>query len=161
MQLGILEHPTAESPAGGNPLARVRGKFARACIEKRYPRNADYLRGLAARRLDPSCRLVEVPEALEPQLLRSADEIVLLWPDGNGYGWSPVERVVFRHKAPLAQVSVLNGRGRRFKLTPRVLASYRLRRTLERFWVAEFAFTVAFLALSPLLVGWDMIRGHR
>jgi hypothetical protein len=42
-----------------------------------------------------------------------------------------------------------------------VLASYRLRRILERFWVGELAFTVAFVAVSPLLVGWDMIRGHR
>ena len=161
VQLAILQLPAAEGPAGTNLLARVRGKFSRASRAKRCPRDADYLRGLAARHLDSSCRLVEVPEALDPQLLRSADEIVLLWPDGNGYGWSPVEWAVFRHKAPLAHVSVLNGRGRHFELTPRVLASYRLRRTLERFWVGELAFTVTFLAFSPLLVGWDLIKGRR
>jgi hypothetical protein len=161
MQLAILQLPAADKPAGTGPLARVLRKFSRAAREKQNPRSADYLRSLAVSHLDRSCRLAEAPAALDPPLLRSADEIVLLWPDGNGHGWSPIERAVFRHKAPLARVSVLNGRRRRFELTPRVLAGYRLRRTLERLWVGEFAFTVAFLVLSPLLVGWDMTRGRR
>jgi hypothetical protein len=161
LQLAILQPPAADRPASRNPLGRVLGRFSRACQARRNPRDPDYLRGLAARYLEPSCRLVEAPEALDSQWLRSADEIVLLWPDGNGYGWWPIERAVLRHKAPRARVSVLNGRSRRFELTPRLLAGYRLRRFLERFWVGEFAFTVAFLALSPFLVGWDLIKGRR
>src|SRR5262249_52185548 len=116
MQLAILRPPAVVNLGARAPWHRLFNKLSRLAFAKRNPRDATYMKHLAAATLGEACRFVEAGPDLAPELLRAADEIVLLWPDGNGYGWAPLERAVFRHKAPPARVLVLNGRRRQFEL---------------------------------------------
>lgn len=77
--------------------------------------------------------VVDDGPALTDQLIHAAERIVLLWPDGDGLGWSPIERRVWRAKRPDAAVSVLNGRRRAFALTKMLWLRFQARR-LFREW---------------------------
>jgi hypothetical protein len=96
---------------------------------------------------------------LSPARLRNVEDIVLLWPDGSGYGWFPVERRIWAWKDKSAKVRVLNGRRRSFRLTSGLWAAYLFRRFMERFWIGEMAFSLLFFVVSPFLVIWDIGRG--
>jgi hypothetical protein len=138
------------------PFARLR----RVSSYKRNPRDAAYMRAVLEDTYGDGVAVVAA-STLTPAALREASEVVLLWPDGNGFGWSIVERRVRAWKSPSCRIFVLNGRCRCFELTPAVQASYLARRVLERFWIGELVFSVLFFAISPWLVAWDLIRGHR
>jgi len=142
------------------------GRFVERLVvdsaSRRNPRPQAYMRALL--QTDPGgvAALVECagPEALDPQAVSSADEIILLWPDGNGCGWRPLERAIFRHKSPSATVRVLNGRRRAFELSRAAWQGYVWRRALEKSLVGELAFFVVFLVSSPFMVAWDAITGR-
>lgn len=106
------------------------------------------------------CEWVEAHDLRRDQV-RAATEIVLLWPDGNGYGWLVTECKVLAWKAHGARLLVLNGRRRFFALTPGRWLAYGLRRLAERFWMGELVFSLCFVVISPPLVVWDWVRGHR
>lgn len=118
------------------------------------------MRDLAGELLGDSCKLMQA-DALSPENLGNAERIVLLWPDGNGYGWFWVERRTLAWKAGGTKVTVLNGRRRCFDLTMRVWSTYCFRRFLERFWVGELVFSLLFVMVSPLILAWDISRGRR
>ena len=156
--LAFPDRPHAAPPASapGRLLATL-DKVARY---KRNPRTAAYMRALAETEL-PGAEVIEVDRTLPLARLAEADAIVLLWPDASGYGWTPLERGVFRTKRPGATVSALNGRRRRIELRPGTLLAYRVRRAIERLWLGEAVMAVALLLTAPFLVTWDLVRGHR
>jgi hypothetical protein len=132
---------------------------------RRHPRDAAYMRDLVrhahGEEYADRIRQVSGPEGLDEGVLRSLRAIVLLWRDGNGTGWRPIERRVLRHISGSARVLVLNGRRRQFELTPGARRAYLLRRALGKSFVVEAAFFVGFVLTSPFLLLWDQARGHR
>lgn len=135
-----------------NPLSK-------ACRFRRNPRELCYLRSLLARAIPMDVELKEA-EDLSIKDVKHVEDIILLWPDGNGYGWFGLERKIFSWKKRGAAVTVLNGRGRYFCLSRAVWGGYLVRRFLERFWIGEIAFSLIFLLVSPFLVIWDLARGR-
>jgi hypothetical protein len=85
---------------------------------------------------------------------RGYDAVILLYPDGNGMGWRPLERRLSRVGAPTV---VLNGRRRLFLLDAATRRSLLMRRCVERSWVLESAAIVAVVPVGLLLAGYDAI----
>jgi hypothetical protein len=152
----------AELPPGltGGPFRKPVELLRRASRYKRNPRDASYMRQLLEETYGRGVGVVEAP-SIDRATLYQANHVVLLWPDGNGFGWAGVERRVRDAIDPSCKVFVLNGRRRHFELTAATHASYLARRLLERFWVGEIAFTLVFVVLSPFFVASDFLRGHR
>jgi hypothetical protein len=132
-------------------------------ISRRNPRSQQYMGKLISERhVGGRSAVISLgPEAGAKEAARIAEagRVVLLWRDGNGTGWSRLERFVFRHRAEGASVWVLNGRRREFELTPSVRRSLLFRRFLEKSFLAEFSMVVVFAVASPVLVCWDLLRG--
>jgi hypothetical protein len=103
---------------------------------------------------------VDLQRELDVDAIRRARTIVLLWRDGNGCGWSRIERSIFRHKAGDAKVVVLNGRRREFDLDPALWRSYRVRRFLEKSLLPEMGMFLMFWIVAPVIAGWDAARGR-
>jgi hypothetical protein len=158
MQLAILAQPNAFDPE--RRRGRAVDTLHRAVDYRRNPRDREYMMALARREGRGAWTIVEDGPALTDAALRDAESIVLLWPDGNGYGWTAIERRVWRTRRPDAVVSVLNGRQRSFELTPSLWRRFRLRRALERSWVGEVAFLSAGVLVGLPLLMWDTIRGR-
>lgn len=97
--------------------------------------------------------------------LGELEQIVLLWPDGNGMGWSNIERQVLNEKNDGTAVYVLNGRNRLFELQRPLWREYRLRRFLEKSFLVEMGVLGVFLVTAPVLALWDMVcdarKGHQ
>ena len=157
--VAILAFPDAE-PHATPARAGVLDKLARVARYKRNPRPPAYMRMLVASML-PHARIVEVERQVPPSRLAGARHIVLLWPDAIGYAWTPIERAIFRAKAPGAAVYALTGRRRTFRLTAGTLLGLRMRRVAERFWLGEALLAFSLLISAPFLVVWDFARGHR
>jgi hypothetical protein len=87
---------------------------------------------------------------------REFDQIILLWPDGNGMGWYDIERQVFGDKKGSTPVYVLNGRKRLFELPRTLWRGYRFRRFLEKSFLLEIGVVVLFFVTAPALALWDM-----
>jgi hypothetical protein len=84
------------------------------------------------------------------------EQIVLLWPDGNGLGWYNIERQIFNKKNANTPVYVLNGRNRLFELQRPLWRGYRFRRFLEKSFLLEVGVLCVFLLTAPALAVWDM-----
>lgn len=159
--VAIMAFPDgALPPPAGAPGAGVLAKLHRIGRYKRNPRNADYMRHVAASML-PAATVVEVGQTLPADVLSHARNIVLLWPDAIGYGWAPLEREVVRRKRPDAALYAVNGRRRAFKLTTATWFGLRLRRLAERLWLGEAVMAIGLLVSAPFLVMWDFAQGHR
>ena len=135
-------------------------KLDRIARYKRNPRSPEYMRHVAAGML-PHATVIESHAATVGAAVAHAPQIVLLWPDAIGFGWTPIEREIFRHKRRDAQVYALTGRRRVFKLSAATLFGLRLRRLAERLWLGEAVMAVGLLVSAPFLVMWDLARGHR
>ena len=149
-------------------LQRVILKLGGFLEFRRYPRSWEYMNALlsrhisnahltTAKRFDADVNVASLPD-VDWQRLR---QIVLLWPDANGTGWSMIERWVFRHKTFETGVYVLNGRGRLFELTRPGWRRWRLKRFLEKSFLAEIGFLLFFLVTSPFLSLWDAVTRRR
>lgn len=126
---------------------------------KRRPRDEEYMR---ARCEDRFREYVMVPARdLTPEMVAKSAEIVLLWPDANGYGWSRIENRVFRQKGRGTNVYALNGRRRFFPFHRGLQLTYLLRRLSERFWVAEALMTAIFVLATPIMLAIDHARGRK
>lgn len=140
---------------GRSIFGRIFQKFKEITHYKRNPRDQKYMLALAEKRFGKDFELIQAANMSD---FSGADEVVLLWPDGNGYGWAPIEaRLLFQR----ARVSVLNGRQRYFPLTFKSWLGCLPRRFMERFWIGEMVFTAVFLAMTPFLVGKDLVKGRR
>jgi hypothetical protein len=140
-------------------LSQLFDRLSKASRYKRNPRDIQYMRALVTEFLGQDIHWVKA-KYLRPNIVKEADKIILLWPDGNGYGWFWVEFRVFAWRRG-STVMVLNGRRRYFQLTLKLWLAYCLRRFLERFWIGEIVFSIIFLVVSPFLVAWDLLRGHK
>jgi hypothetical protein len=135
---------------------------------RRYPRPWEYMNALMPRHISSAHLTLakpfntDVSVASLPQVdWQRLRQIVLLWPDANGTGWSMIERWVFRHKIFETRVYVLNGRGRLFELTRPGWRRWRMKRFLEKSYLAEIGFLLVFLATSPFLSLWDAVTRRR
>ena len=110
-----------------------------------------------------AARIQQITEAdqLDGRMLRKLRAVVLLWRDGNGTGWFPIERRVFGEVNGDARLLVLNGRRRQFELTRSVWSAYLMRRAVGKSLIPETLFTLFFVVTSPFLLTWDLLRGHR
>lgn len=149
-------------------LRRVILKLGGFLEFRRYPRSWEYMNALTSRHIssapltpakpfDADVSVASLPHVDWQRL----QQIVLLWPDANGTGWSMLERWVFRHKTFETRVYVLNGRGRLFELTRPGWRRWRMKRFLEKSFLAEIGFLLVFLATSPFLSLWDAVRRKR
>lgn len=146
-------------------LNRLIRKLTSHLKNRRNPRTLLYMEQLAKSTFagfESGKRLVISDPTHFPKIgcWASFREIVLLWPDANGTGWTKIEREVLRAAAPATRVLVLNGRRRLFVLTRATWWSFRWRRLLEKSLVPELAFTAAFLAVTPWLALWDRLHGR-
>lgn len=134
-------------------------------IFRRHPRDAEYMRNLVTHahgaQYVQRVQQVTNPHDLDRHALKALCAVVLLWRDGNGTGWLPIELHVLRYRAEGARVLVLNGRRRQFELTPSAWAAYLLRRFLGKSLAAEALFVVAFVIATPFLFVWDRAQGRR
>lgn len=135
---------------------------------RRYPRSREYMNALISRHISSTSLTLAKPFDADVNVARLPQvdwqrlrQIILLWPDANGMGWSMIERWVFQQKNAETRVYVLNGRGRLFELTRPVWRRWRLKRFLEKSFVAETAFLCVFLVTSPFLSLWDAAMGRR
>ncbi|QEG36026.1 hypothetical protein Pr1d_33350 [Bythopirellula goksoeyrii] len=86
------------------------------------------------------------------------DNIVLLYPDPIGHGFAFLERALRNNKASNQDIWALNGRGRSFRLTPKIASQLRIRRMLELVPLAECVLLTALILLSPLIMLWNTGR---
>lgn len=93
--------------------------------------------------------------------LRSADTIVLLYPDAIGQGFSKLESAISEHKKVWTPVRVLNGRRRSFLLTRQTRRALSFRRSIERLMLGEILIASAFLAATPWFLLVDTLRGRK
>jgi len=122
------------------------------------PRSFEYMKEVISTRLRSSGSApVNDLSVLPP--LEKFEQIILLWPDGNGMGWSSIERKVIRAKNATARVYVLNGRRRLFELQRRIWRGYKVRRFLEKSFLLESGVLVVFLVTAPILALWDFVIG--
>ena len=152
----------AETPKinGGRLLKRLRYRIFRINNLRRNPRDEDYMRRISDKVISKPFNMIDARYGLHRDHIQSANEIVLLWPDAIGAGWSDIEYKVFKYRSPGVQVWCLNGRRRYFQLTKFTLIGFRTRRMIERLWIGEIVFAVALIVVAPTLVVLDLIRGR-
>lgn len=144
----------------GGFMRPVVNLISKAIHFKRNPRDLDYMQFLLSQTIKLDFKVIDAKD-LSADRLKGVEEVVLLWPDGNGYGWFGTEKRIFSLKERTTKVTVLNGRRRYFHLSSILWISYLVRRFLERFWIGEIIFSILFLIISPFLVIWDLAQGHR
>lgn len=137
------------------------GMYRRAVQYKANPRDEAYMKSLFDSQY-PGAPFVNVQQDNSWRALAgSADAIVLLYPDSIGFGFSRLEKEVWRLKTGWAEVRVLNGRRRDFLLNRTTLRALRARRWIEQLMLAEFLMTAIFVCVTPLLLMADFLRGRR
>jgi hypothetical protein len=146
--------------SGSRPIPPI-GTLQRAVDYKRNPVSRETMAGLLERVAGPGWKIADADTDLTDALIASAEALVLLWPDPNGFGWLSIERRVFRLKRAEATVHVLNGRGRWFALTPPMRRRFQLRRAAQRVWLVEGAFILTGVILAIPLTLYDLVRGRR
>lgn len=163
MKLGILYFPKEYPDFLKKGVFRVVvEKMCGLSYERRNPRSESYMRELASTELGQDAIVSHWPDVTK-QDYSCAEEIIMLWPDGNGYGWFSVERqlisVAQQRGIPLR---VLNGRRRSFLVGGLAsLVPFWVRRNMERFWIGEVAFLALFIVATPIMLFWDLSRGRR
>ncbi len=142
------------------PGRRLAAQYAYAVWYKANPRSEDYMRALMAERF-PGAEWVRSDDPGLKSRVADADRVVLLYPDSIGLGFMPIERLVLSHKSPLADVVVLNGRRREFRLNTATRLGLRLRRLLEWTMLPEMLMLPIFIIATPVLWTVDAVRGRR
>ena len=130
---------------------------------KSNPRSLDYMQRLFVERF-PDGKFYDVHE-VDPAILKSliavADEIVLLYPDAIGLGFSGIEKQVRHEASSMVCIHVLNGRKRNFLLSKTVQANLRKRRFLELTMLPEIIVGLLIVALTPFVLIVDLLKGKR
>ena len=143
-------------------LAGLVRKMDRHVLYRRNPRGRDYMFSVASEKFPEfgPAALVS-PDEIDGVDWSSIAQIVFVWTDANGLGWSPVEKHIFRAANQGTRLVVLNGRRRIFDLTRREWRTLRRRRLLEKTFAMDLAATAAFLVVTPFLLVLDLARGKR
>lgn len=160
--VGIFYDPWARSYATNEKgYAYILARLEKALASKANPRSKEYMRALFEEKC-PGSRFVEVEaDSSWQEEVRSADNIVLLYPDAIGQGFGDFELSLVGLMKERANLSVLNGRKREFALCTPLRRELRFRRILERWMLVESVVLVLFLLLTPPLLAWDLARGRR
>jgi hypothetical protein len=141
------------------------GKLSRYLQYRRNPRDQKYMERLAAEiyaEFKPDqMRVVGEDHQLPMLNWHKINEVVFLWPDGNGTGWSMIERQVFKQKLTSTRVWVVNGRRRFFELNRTNWRQFQAKRFLEKSFIPEFGIVSVFLITAPVLALWDLAWGRR
>ena len=140
-----------------SPLRSLIARVDRFHQDRTNPRSLDYMQEILNRRLGEVGTTQTYDLSVTPKW-GECEQMILLWPDGNGLGWFHIERQIFRQKNPNTAVYVLNGRNRLFELKRTLWRGYRLRRFLEKSFLLEFGVLGVFLLTAPVLALWDMTR---
>lgn len=146
--VGVLAYPLG--PDFGAAAFRrysLLGIYLRGIRNRANPRSPAYMEELFAERY-PDGRLVNTPPA------EVVDELVLLYPDAIGLGFSRLERSI----PASTKVTVLNGRRRSFPLDAKTRRALRFRRALERTYAVEMGLLAVGAILTPLLLLADLAR---
>ena len=123
---------------------------------RRSPRSFPYMRDLIASTIG-NIEHVAVHDMAIVSQVSKFEQIILLWPDGNGMGWFDIERQIFKEKRADARVYVLNGRRRLFELPRKQWRAFRLKRFLEKTFLLELGILLVFIVTAPFLALWDGI----
>ena len=156
--IGIFHNPWQSEYEPRKSLTEL---YARAVWLKANPRSEAYMREQFAQRY-PGGTFINVDE--EPGWIgqvSTTDLIVLLYPDSIGIKFSQLEALVKRAKRSSTTVRVLNGRRREFSLSRGTIRELRLRRFLERSMLGEILAIAMFIAVTPVFVVSDLLRGRR
>jgi hypothetical protein len=144
--------------AAGGILRRVFDRLSRDSSSRRNPRAGEYMTALTA--TDGRLHRVASVEELDCEAVARASSIVMLWRDGNGCGWSPIEKAIARQCRADARISVINGRRREFSWTPEMRRYFLWRRFLEKSLLGEALIASAMLVATPWFVVSDAVRGR-
>lgn len=128
---------------------------------KSNPRSSDYMRRLFAERF-PEGEFIDTNEIGVAKLVKhivEGDEIVFLYPDAIGLGFSDIEKQVSRACSPSVCVRVLNGRGREFIFNRNTKYNLHLRRFLEQTMLTEIIACLLITVCTPFLLLIDFLRG--
>jgi hypothetical protein len=141
-------------------LARVANKLTGHGNYRRNPRPRKYMEECASSVL-PDFEKTTIVDATDIGKIQwdSVSNVVLLWRDAIGVGWSGLEREVFRRTRSGAQVHVLNGRRRYFPVSRGALTGFRWRRFLDKTFVVDVFLAALLLLLMPVLWVVDLARG--
>jgi hypothetical protein len=150
--------PQLERIAASGILRRVFDRLSRDSSSRRNPRTLEYMTSLTAR--DGRLHRVASVDELDREAVAQASRIVMLWRDGNGCGWSPLETAIARDCRADARISVINGRRREFSWTPEMRRYFRRRRFLEKSLLGEAVIASAMLVATPWFVLSDAVRGR-
>ena len=156
--VGIFHNPWRTDYEPRRSLAEL---YRRAVWLKANPRTEDYMRARFAERYSHGVFINADVEEDWLRELRSADTVVLLYPDAIGLHFAPFEAAIWRHKKEWATVRALNGRHRDFVLSRPARRQLRQRRFMERTMLGEALATVAFVTVTPFFVLSDLVRGRR
>ncbi len=142
------------------PRRGILALWRRHVVANANVRNREYMESLF-RRCFPYGALVEVKNgAIPSDLIDASESIVLLFPDAIGLDFTKVERAI-NARWPSKRLLALNGRGRLFRLDRRTRRQLLLSRFLEQWRLPELAFFLLFVAITPFLLIFDLMRGQR
>jgi hypothetical protein len=159
--VGLFSRPwredlTVSAPPARNPLKM----YHWAVWYKANPRGEGYLRALFKGHY-PEGEFINIENENDwNATVVQADEVVLLYPDAIGLGFTRLEREVKRQLKPWAGLRVINGRRRNFRLGASTLLGLRLRRIVERAMLGEVLAILVFLLATPVLVVKDWWGGR-
>lgn len=128
---------------------------------KANPRGEDYMKALFLGRWPDGIYANTEQDSTWRELVRSADVVILLYPDALGLGLGALELELLRLARQGTDVGVLNGRKREFSLNYSSLPGLYLRRIMERGMLGEFLALFLFSITTPILLVLDWTRGHR
>lgn len=158
--VGLFLSPLdAPRPTGNGLAARLLATYRWAVRFKANPRDPAYMEALL-REHWPDARIEIVDDASWRSHVTEAGTIVLLYPDAIGLGFGAFERALLRALPSDRPLQVLNGRRRRFSLTPATLRSLRTRRALERSMVGELLATPFIVGAGAVLAVYDRLQGR-
>jgi len=159
--IGLFFNPWPEKWWGSKQRPRNPFElYRRGLWYKANPRQKAYMRTLFGERY-PRGQFVDVKsDGAWRVRVENAEAVILLYPDAIGLGFSGLERYVRGRRNEKSQLRILNGRRRDFALDNPARMALGIRRLLERTMLSEIVFTLFFIAVTPLFLGIDWVRGR-
>lgn len=140
-------------------LSRVVMLLERRLLFRQNARSKDYMLALAQQHMETTPGKLITRADLGSVNWSEFNQVILLWPDGNGLGWGPLESKVRASMAAGSELWVLNGRRRLFRLSDS--RDLLLRRFLEKSGLVDLAAALVFVIGTPFLLAIDFARGKR
>lgn len=161
--LGLFWSPWDRRELDDSGDATLTGRYWRHMRQSSDPRSEAWMsRAFEVRYPMGRFRVIDPATVSSDEFALMGDTvIVLLYPDAIGLGFGPLERRL-RASLPMgATVHVLNGRRRSFALDGATCRALMLRRAIKRLLLGEMVFSLVFVAMTPILLVADWMRGRR